>query len=78
MSKIVIFELATLGICGVSWIATILLWASREAKILTVLCAFLIAMLAGLVKPTGAELAGLGVFLAGFTVLYRALMKGTR
>lgn len=48
---------------------------SREKKMLMPLCVLLMFMLTGLVKPTGEELAGLGVFLIGYTALYRAVMS---
>lgn len=38
------------------------------------LIAFLMLLLIGAIKPTGAELAGLGAFLIGYTALYRAVM----
>lgn len=49
---------------------------SREKKMLMPLCVFLASMLLGVVEPTGEELAGLGVFLIGYTALYRAMMGG--
>lgn len=53
---------------------TLLLTASREVKILLPLMAFLVLLAIGAIEPTGAELAGLGVFLAGFAALYRVMM----
>lgn len=49
---------------------------SRERKILFPLCIFLACLPAGVIRPTGEELAGLGVFLAGFAGLYWVLMRG--
>ncbi|MUG90150.1 hypothetical protein [Bombella sp. ESL0385] len=37
---------------------------------------FLVLLLFGVIQPTGAELAGLGVFMAGFVALYRVMMGG--
>lgn len=62
------------AIVGISKLTALLLTASREVKILISLGAFFFLLAIGAIKPTGAELAGLGVFLAGFAVLYRALM----
>ena len=53
----------------------LLLMASREVKMLLALGAFLVLLLIGVIQPTGAELAGLGVFLAGFAALYRVMMR---
>lgn len=63
------------AIAGASGTIALLLAASREVKILISLGAFFFLLAIGAIKPTGAELAGLGVFLVGFTALYRAMME---
>lgn len=49
----------------------------RGTALLILLAAFLFFLTIGAVKPTAAELAGMGAFLAGFGVLFLCVMKGS-
>lgn len=72
VSRIYLFIVASsLGIC-------LFLMASREVKMIFALGTFLVLLLLGIIQPTGVKLAGLGVFLAGFALLYRAMMEGAK
>lgn len=74
MSDLDVVSKVCFCIAAISLGITLLLTASREVKILLPLIAFLVLLAIGAIEPTGAELAGLGVFLAGFAALYRVMM----
>ena len=59
---------------GVILAVAILILMPATAKLLLGLMAFFALWTTGAIKLTGAELAGLGVFMAGFAALYRVMM----
>lgn len=64
-----------MGLAVVSAVS-LLVFMPATAKLLLGLAVFLVLLARGSIKLTGAELAGLGVFLAGFAALYRVMEGG--